>query len=97
MRKLAYSIFVLSALFAISGSSAQQATKDPFDITAEEQKFIDDFKALLNKYPKQAKRFVLADMGDTVTTIHIGQTVWECRHFPGDPTGQMTCTHHHKT
>jgi len=85
MRNLVGSIFILSAIFGISDSAAAnvEEEKDPYAITTEDQKFIDEFKALLNKYPKQANRFSLADLGTVVVMTHV-EYVWSCSYIFGE-------------
>ena len=85
MRKLVGSIFILSALFTISGSASAtvDADRDPYAMTAEDQNFVDEFIALLNKYPKQANRFSLADVGTVVAMTHV-EYVWSCSYIFGE-------------
>ena len=85
MRNLIGSIFILSAIFGISDSAAAnvEEEKDPYAITAEDQNFIDEFKALLKKYPKQANRFSLADLGTVVVMTHV-EYVWSCSYIFGE-------------
>jgi hypothetical protein len=92
MRNLVGSIFILSALFAISGSASANvdADRDPYAMTAEDQKFVDEFIALLNKYPKQANRFSLADVGTVVAMTHV-EYVWSCSYI----FGELKCVREH--
>ena len=85
MRNLIGSIFILSAIFGISDSAAAnvEEEKAPYAITTEDQNFIDEFKALLNKYPKQANRFSLADVGTVVVMTHV-EYVWSCSYIFGE-------------
>ena len=54
---------------------------ETYTVPDEHKEFVDQFYNLLKKFPKAAKRFKLADMGDPPVERHV--IVWKCRDLGG--------------
>jgi hypothetical protein len=62
-------------------AASDRSAEKPFVVPAEHQEFVAEFKSLLQKYPKAAERFRLAQLVEAPALPKSRPVIWKCEDF----------------